>query len=152
MLHVTDCVIFDIDGTVANGSHRQVHLKDGKKDWKTYKALNHLDTRIHEVHHLYMKLVQHHHVVFVSGRTEDERDVTVEWLRDNHFFGYSDLFLREAYDYRDDSVVKEEILHNKVIPEYGKPLFVFEDRKRVKRMWVKNGIFVLDVNQHDEEF
>lgn len=29
---------------------------------------------------------------------------------------------------------------------------VFEDRKRVKRMWVEAGVFVFDVNQKDEEF
>ena len=30
--------------------------------------------------------------------------------------------------------------------------FVIDDRKRVKRMWVDEGLFVFDVNQTDEEF
>lgn len=31
-------------------------------------------------------------------------------------------------------------------------LWVFDDRKSVKRMRVKKDLFVFDVNQHDEEF
>ncbi|MCP4761189.1 MAG: polynucleotide kinase, partial [archaeon] len=60
------------------------------------------------------------------------------------------LFMRKTGDKRCDSVIKKEI-YDEIKKSYEIE-FVLDDRKRVKRMFVENDVFVLDVNQTDEEF
>jgi hypothetical protein len=59
--------------------------------------------------------------------------------------------MRADNDFRDDAIVKKEML-DKILATGTEIIAAFDDRKKVKRMWVENGIFVFDVNQTDEEF
>jgi len=109
------------------------------------------DKLIPEVRHVLMTFHTRGQAILIcSGREAAFRSVTENWL-DKHKVPYDALFMRPEKDYRGDDIIKEEILDNHILPFYT-PLCVFDDRKRVKRMWVRRGIFVFDVNQHDEEF
>ena len=88
-------------------------------------------------------------IILVSGRSDDYREKTEQWLQ-NHRFEYSALYMRKFKDNRDDSIVKGEIADE--IEKTHNILFVFDDRKRVVDMWVNRGIWVFDVGQGKGDF
>ena len=139
-----DIIVCDIDGTIADGTHRQHHLHGEKKDWKSYFSELSGDTLRKEVVDSVLKLSIEANAwpILVSARPETYRKETEEWLLDNNI-PYHNLIMRGAHDKREDSMVKEEI-YNKYLKHYN-IIKVFDDRPRVIRMWRKHGIDVEDV-------
>ena len=88
-------------------------------------------------------------VFVVSGRSEDCRAETEQWLRDNKI-PYDALYMRRSGDDRHDAVIKREILDEIVKTRYV--LGVFDDRLRVLSMWQASGIFTFNVNQTGADF
>lgn len=147
-------VVFDIDGTVADIEHRIHWIKSKPKNWAAFNSEAVNDEVIIPIRNIYYSLVYdgHHTILFVTGRNEQTRKQTEQWLFDNGFKHYNQLFMRKADDYRSDVIVKQEVLNN-IVKTYGsKPDIVFEDRPRVIRMWRDNGVFVVNVCQSEEEF
>lgn len=120
-----DAIIVDIDGTVADG-------KDVRNMYDPTKY--HLDKPKREV----IRLVQDEayklgtQILFVSGRHEDYRDVTEEWLF-QHVKVPFELFMRQDRE-RDDSVEKY-LLFDYFIRGNWNPKYVLDDRDRVVDMW-----------------
>lgn len=142
--NMKNIVVGDIDGTIADGTHRQ-HLVNGeKKDWKKYFSLMHLDSARHVIIDEVIKcsLVTGSHVILVSARPEDYRKETIGWLH-KYNVPYTHLIMRPSNDSREDSIVKKEI-YNKYLKHYN-IVKVFDDRPRVVRMWKELGLDVEDV-------
>ena len=133
-----DTYIVDIDGTVAQKGDRDI-FDDSKL---------HLDTEITEVGHVIRSLWKNHYkIVFVSGRQDSCKEATVQWLKDqNLWMSDSEIYMRKARDQRNDSIVKEEIVLNELVPRYN-VVAVIDDRIGVTRNFHKLGMFVLNVNQ-----
>jgi hypothetical protein len=73
-------------------------------------------------------------VVIVSGRNNICEDKTLDMLP----IGYHAIFMRNHFDYREDQIVKQDIL-NLIKPFIDiKNTIVFDDRKRVIDMWREN--------------
>lgn len=166
---MTECFIFDIDGTLADCQHRRhlVEIPDRcahgfvfelrrfyncehkcvvpKKDWDKFFALAHKDPVIEPVATVLRTLQTRYPIIIVSARRESERQATLKWLRQNNLWSYPwKLYLREVNDKRDDDVFKQEVL-NDIIASGFKPLGVFDDRKRVVDMWRRNGLMCFQV-------
>lgn len=151
-------VVFDIDGTLANIEHRLHHVRQKPKRWDLFDAGIPQDKIIEPMREVLWSLAESENfIVFASGRNERSREDTITWLDSVagvwEIAGTANtLYMRAAGDYRNDAIVKKEIL-DQIIKDYGKkPDIVFDDRPRVVRMWRENGIFVADVNQSGEEF
>jgi hypothetical protein len=147
-------IVFDIDGTVADIEHRRGYVRSNPKNWKAFEAAMIQDDVIKPVKNVFKRFVDDPNVniVFASGRGEQDRAKTVQWLFENGFGGYRKLYMRPARDYRPDYEIKQEIL-NEIVREFGKkPDFAFDDRKQVVDMWIENGIFVFDVSQGKGDF
>lgn len=140
-------VIFDVDGTLANNEHRQVWVRSKPRNWKAYNATMADDKPIHNIIHLTHLLRDHYTVIIVTARSMDERDVTLAWLK-QHNVHYDHIYFRAAKDYRDDTIVKSEIL-DKIIEAGHDPAMVFDDRNKVVNMWRERGIQCLQVNNGD---
>jgi hypothetical protein len=150
-----DIVIFDIDGTLANGEHRQQYVREKPKNWPRYNDLMSQDT-VHEhvwqTYHVFSHAIWPHgttrfkmyDIYILSGREDRFREVTEKWLLDNDIIGYKALYMRKAGDYRSDDIVKEEILDTQFKDKIDNILCVFDDRPRVIRMWRRRGIPVFD--------
>lgn len=123
--------LVDIDGTVALCGDRDIY--DGSKA--------HLDTVNKEVARIVLGLPGQ--VIFMTGRSEDHRQVTEEWLLDNGF-GWPKVFMRPAGDKRRDDVVKHE-LFNQHIRDRFNVAGVFDDRNQVVTMWRAIGLTVFQV-------
>jgi predicted kinase len=135
--------IVDIDGTVALKGDRDI-FDDSKL---------HLDIEIKEVGHIIRALHKDgFKIVFVSGRQDSCMGTTVKWLKDNNLWMTdSEIFMRRAKDQRNDSIVKEEIVLNNLVPNFN-VVGVLDDRIGVTRNFHKLGMFVLNVNQNFVKF
>lgn len=148
------CYVFDIDGTIADSSHRYEHATEAMKthNWDLFNSFAHLDTPIHPVIKMNSLLYNEgvHQIVIATARTVENKDATEKWL-DLHGVKFDAIYMRD-FDIRDcDSILKLQMA-NDIAEEFGTIHGVFEDRKRVKKMWVELGAFVFDANQHDLEF
>lgn len=134
-----NCFLFDIDGTLADLSHRLHHIQKQPKDWDAFFAAVADDAPIEHVIAFARTLwAGGAKLVFVSGRNEVCRLATVNWLR-RYGLPSGPLLMRGADDRRPDDVVKTEMLP--LILAYGyTPVMAFEDRDRVVAAWRAHGI------------
>ena len=141
-------VIVDVDNTIADIKHRLHYIRNdaGKKDWKTFHSREELlkDVPFTEVIECVNLLSQKYPILIVTGRTYETLDTTKEWL-DTQGVTYEEVYLRTQNDYRDDDIIKEEILHQ-IRAEGYDPFLVFDDRDRVVAMWRRNGLRCFQVN------
>lgn len=138
-------IICDLDGTLADVSHRIHHVKTkGRKDWKSFQAEENIMKDIPNLWCLNLLIAMEragYKIILVSGRWEKARDVTIKWLRQNVPLKSFELFLRADGDFREDSIVKQEILDRNLRKD--EILFVVEDRQQVVDMWRQNGLVCL---------
>ena len=135
-----EIVIFDIDGTLADVSERVHHLNKKPKDWDAFFQGIPQDKAIHSMVRLCNILHESGlRILLCSGRSEQYRPETVEWLA-RQGVKYHELLLRRDKDKRNDAVVKREMLTGL---DRDKILFVVEDRKGVVEMWRSEGLVCL---------
>lgn len=133
------CIIFDIDGTLADNGERQVFLRTKPKNWVKYNEGMENDKPIAPT----IKTLQlwrsyaNADIFLVTGRSEEHREVTKKWLYHNAIF-YSNLYMRADKDYRDDTEVKSDIADE--IEKTHQIVAVYDDRQKVVDMWRARGI------------
>jgi len=137
-------VLCDIDGTVADITHREHLLKKnskGRVNWKAFFSLMDKDVvREHIKDMIYMSWPDCQ-VVFLTGRPEDYRDVTEKWLDDNGF-EYIELHMRPLGDRRPDYIVKSEFVLT--LMEKYDIVIALEDREPVIKMLREVNIPIFD--------
>ena len=147
-------VVVDLDGTVADCTHRLHYIQGETKDWCAfYKECANdkpIDSMIDMVRALNERMF---YIIFLTGRSEVARELTQTWLSDNLLWDYVALLMRPEGDYREDSVVKIELL-NKFVEtnlESNKDniAFVLDDRSSVVKAFRKEGYKVLQVAEGD---
>jgi predicted kinase len=154
------CIIFDIDGTLANLNHRRHFVANKNKDWNSFFAGINEDKPIEQTLAIFKQFQSWedgetpYKILIVSGRPDNYQDETTNWL--NSYFcwvgeKFSDakLYMRKAGDYRPDYIIKEEIL--KEIQKEYEVFFVVDDRQSVVDMWRKNGLICYQINPEIEE-
>lgn len=145
-------VIVDIDGTVADCTHRQhfVRKPDGeKKDWKSFFEGIEGDTLREDVWNQVKALrAEGYDIVFVSGRPDTYRKHTQRWMQRVGIDDFVTILMRPGGDSRDDTIVKQEI-YEKCLKKYN-VVKVFDDRPSVIRMWRDMGLDVVDVGKGEE--
>ena len=147
-------IVFDIDGTIADCSHRLPHILQKPKDWDAFFH----DDRIAEDIPIdaflqIARLVRHgshedrsYQVVFVTARPERTRAATLSWLRKHldWFVRDDELIMRPDGVREDDTTLKistaEKVLGLENI------LCVFEDRARVVKAWREAGVMCAQVD------
>lgn len=135
-----EIVIFDIDGTLADVSERVHHVRKKKKDWGAFFKGMAQDKAVHSMVRLCVILqAAGVRIILCSGRSEEHRDETVEWLQ-RQGVPYHELRLRRDGDRRSDVVAKREMLAG---IDRSRVLFVVEDRSRVVEMWRSEGLVCL---------
>lgn len=138
--NLPDCIIVDIDGTVAKMGDRSPF------DWKKVGV----DTPNENVCQLVCELEStgSYEIIFLSGRDEVCRAETLEWLDHNVIRSeeISGLYMRPKNDYRKDSIVKKELYEKYIKGKYN-VCFVLDDRDQVVEFWRKGlGLTCLQVD------
>lgn len=153
MVYVSDDLIpfdfiCDIDGTVADTSHRLHWINSKPKNWKAFFNAAILDDPIKRVINMVKDLQSKGCLmVMCSGRPEDYRKDTEDWLY-KHGVTPTKLYMRKSGDYRPDDIVKAELLED--IKRDGiDPKLVFDDRDRVVQMWRDKGLVCIQVAEGD---
>ena len=144
-------IICDLDGTLCDIEHRRhfVRKEPGqKKDWKSFNEHIKNDTLNIWCKDLLVAMKNTgHKIVLCSGRNENEKKQTVEWLS-NYGIEYDDLFMRNRHDSRQDSIIKEIILDFEILCRYT-PIFAVDDRDQVVAMWRNRKIVCLQCDYGD---
>ncbi|MFE0512651.1 AAA family ATPase [Streptomyces sp. NPDC058964] len=83
-------------------------------------------------------------LVLLSGRGEEYREQTEEWLR-RHDVPYDELWMRPARDQRRDDIVKAELFDAHVRERYAVRVSL-DDRDRVVELWRRMGLPTWQVN------
>ena len=155
-----DTIIFDIDGTLTDVTHRRHYLSGAKPAWGKFFDEMVNDPPLRDVC-LLAELLGDHPLVnqgaiklfLFSGRPETHREETEEQLLKfarSYFLKAEALLMRAEGDYRADTIVKKEFLDGIKAQGY-EPRLVIDDRPSVCDMWVKEGVTCLQhVNQLDQ--
>ena len=83
-------------------------------------------------------------IVLLSGRSEDHRDITEQWLK-RHEVPYDELWMRASDDGRSDDIVKAELFDAHVRHRYAVRVSL-DDRDRVVAVWRRMGLPTWQVN------
>jgi hydroxymethylpyrimidine pyrophosphatase-like HAD family hydrolase len=140
----TKAYIFDIDGTISDHKERLKYYKN--KDYDRYNFLCYLDDPIKEAIRLCELLSNNYYIIFLTGRPEEYRKKTIDWIYDNvtiHERDYK-LIMRKEGDFRSSKDIKLEE-YNKLKEEYN-ILGVFDDREDIIEMFKKQNLLTFKVN------
>lgn len=161
-------IIFDIDGTLADATHRLHFIKDlnywitprgnslapRKPDWDSFLSDEQVskDSPIPQTWTLLNSFWGgRNNILFATSRNEKTRDMTVQWLLRHitwqhatyvSISGY--LYMRSENDHRPSDQVKRDLLQRIRSLGYD-PTLVFEDRKEDTAMWRSEGLLCCQV-------
>jgi phosphoglycolate phosphatase-like HAD superfamily hydrolase len=147
---MTPAYVFDIDGTLADCSHRLHHIQKTLKDWDAFFSDMENDPPIDHMMQLARRVCRGPlamEAVFVTGRPDKYRSVTKRWLS-RYLIESPNLYMRKTGDHRDDDMVKPELIEQ-VRTDGFDPIMVFEDRTRVVKAIRATGIPCLQVVDGD---
>ena len=136
--------VFDIDGTLADASHRVHYINNSPKNWPAFYEACRGDAVIEPIAKIArLMLANAYPIAYVTGRSESIREYTIEWLTRNHLWlePQTHLFMRPAEDFRTDEEVKPELVKKLPYPVTA----IFEDRTRVVQKWRELGYTCLQV-------
>ena len=141
-------IVFDLDGTLADDSHRKHLIEGDHKDWDAYFAACDGDAPLIACQLLVDLVRAGHWIEIWSGRGAgvdlENRLKTMRWL-ERHCDGITPnvdikrLRMRGFSDYTPDIELKLGWL-NEGRAEGTPPALVFDDRDRVVAMWREQGI------------
>lgn len=129
--------IFDIDGTLAQMGDRspydftQVHKDTVKKDVARVSSI----------------LDREDWTIIMSGRSEECRQQTEEWLEKNGI-EFDELYMRAKGDNRPDWQIKYDLFNEHVRNRYN-VRGVFDDRNQVVALWREMGLTCFQVDYGD---
>ena len=129
-------VVFDLDGTLADDSHRRCFLERRPKAWPEYFAACDRDLPIRQLIRVLNDLSHRGSQVEIwTGRSADVQAETERWLTANHV-AHDRLRMRPSKDYRSQTELKAEWLAE----ASRKPDLVFDDNMTAVRWWREHGI------------
>jgi phosphoglycolate phosphatase-like HAD superfamily hydrolase len=129
--------VFDLDGTLADVDHRR-HLVNGPKpDWPSfYRACVNDTPKAAVISALQAHLASGHGVEIWSGRSDEVRLETHDWLESHGIAPALLTRMRAARDYTPDHILKRSWL----MASDRRPDAVYGDRNKVVAMWRQEGI------------
>lgn len=132
-----DCILVDIDGTVAHMTDRTPHEYE-KVDSDVVDPVVRDQVILNSTRG---------YIIMLSGRPDSVRDKTTKWLLDNGL-PHAKLFMRKEGDRRPDFIVKAELFDEHIRGKFN-VRFALDDRNQVANMYRRMGITVLQVADGD---
>lgn len=156
---MTPLYIFDLDGTLALIEHRRHFVEGEKKDWRGFFAACVDDIPNLPVIRTLQALRKSGAEIWIwSGRSDEVKTQTIEWLSHNGCLGNTPGFLpawlfgaperfrmRKEGDHRNDDALKREWASEIEPPEWDRLTAVFDDRDRIVKMWRDLGVTCFQV-------
>ena len=137
-------IIFDVDGTLMDISHRKKFVEQKPKDWDSFREQTPDDKPITEIFQVAIALQQAgHRIIIASGRNRSQRGITLKQLMGEGLV-FEQIYMRADSDYRPDTILKRELLDKMRANGYD-PKMVFDDRDSVVQMWRDAGLKAVQV-------
>ena len=139
--------IFDIDDTLSNSERRAhwISKENPNRNWGTYYKLLIEDTPIESVVETLKCLYEcRHHIILCTGRPEEYRHLTVQWLQ-KYDIPAHDLFMRQKSETGVRNAQAKQIMLSRIRSAGYAPVAVFEDNPLSVQMWKDNGLTVLQI-------
>lgn len=151
-------IVFDIDGVLADCSHRLHYIQGEDKDYDKFysddeilkdKVLKNGKTLFHAIERSISEDCRNEHyynergefskirIVSITGRNEKCRSATEKWLWDNIINTAISIYMRPTNDYRPAHEVKKDLIEKHI--DFENILFAFDD-DQVNEMYKKHGI------------
>lgn len=140
---MSECLILDLDGTLADCSHRMHYIETSPKDWKTFFAYCYDDPIIEPVYELIKSLKSDYKIVITTSRPESNRYLSNLWLEEKGI-KYDMLLMRKTNDFRKSPIIKSEMV-DFIIEKGYIPKIAFEDREDCVEMFINRGIFTIHI-------
>lgn len=148
--------IFDLDGTLADTSHRVHHIAKAPKNWDAFYAAcvddPPLSATVRTSAALYLGGAE---IQVWTGRSDAVRSETLKWLSRHVPWlakgaqNEPQLRMREHGDHQTDVALKLSWLKSLSSDERSRIVAVFEDRASVVQMWRRQGITCYQVDKGD---
>lgn len=126
--------VFDIDGVLADVSHR-LHFLDVHR-WEKFFAAAHADPLLDEGAQRLRAAQDAHDVVYLTGRPERNRRLTRDWLA-RHGLPTGPLHMRPDDDHRPARYVKREVLRR--LARHREISMILDDDPAVVRVLEADG-------------
>lgn len=142
-------VICDIDGTISIVGDRLKFIQQSKKDYDSFYNACGEDLPNVTIINLVKNLSKDYNIVFCTGRRENVRQITKDWIA-KYFGGMAkdwELIMRPDNDKRHDIITKPEQLFKSVKKE--NIAFILEDRDSMVNHWREIGLVCLQVAKGD---
>lgn len=147
-------IIVDVDGTIADITHRLHFVKRPSKD-RDYPAFFDAmgkDKPKKDVIEIIEKLSYDYGIIFVTGRPWSHWKETSDWIEKHalmSFCRHADFFMRPDGDFTPDAELKARIYEEKIEGKFD-VVAVFDDRQSVVDMWRSKGLTCFQVEQWEE--
>lgn len=148
-------VIFDLDGTLSDTSHREHYITKEPLDWDSFHKACVYDPPISNTVEMYRILKATGHTIYIiSGRLDAVEKETRDWL-DRYGLEYDYLFLKPSKIKKvSDIIYKKSILKDLIKSKLhnfhlDKILCVFEDRTQMVEMYRGLGLTCYQVAKGD---
>src|SRR5215207_2535449 len=106
---VRPLAVFDIDGVLADVTHRLHHLRAYPQRWERFFRAAERDPLLDEGARRLRAALAEHDVIYITGRPERNRRLTERWLA-RHDLPTGPLVMRGDDDFRPARFYKREVL------------------------------------------
>lgn len=155
-------IVFDIDGVLADCSHRLHYIQGNNKEYdkfysdeeimkdkpiETGMKIHDMFYELHYMEDFYRPTEFHGRVIFLTGRSEICKKATIIWLYRNILKGspfYPKVIMRPENDWRPAHEVKEDLIKKYI--GFENILFAFDDDAQVNEMYKEHGIICYKPN------
>ena len=145
-----DWVVWDLDGTLCEVGHRVHHAQAG--EWEEFHKNCINDPPVQELVDLFKSMHEvGYHSVVLTGRTDNHRIRTNEWLINQGIWPEA-ILMRPEFDYSSDVELKPRLLEDYFGSKeevLARVRLVFDDRGKVVQALRDYGLKVMQVKEGD---
>lgn len=146
--------LWDIDGVLADCRHRLEHVRGKNRDYDLFHSLCDKDPLIEHYAHImvgWRRLEPWNRVALVTGRTDNERVRTLEWLKRHKLFPryVDELHMRPHGDSSPSEDFKSAVLSSFNAARDRAVAYAVDDRQKIIDMYRARGVPTLTTYVED---
>lgn len=139
-------IIFDIDDTLFDSSHRAHYYKKSQTNWEEFYRASLKDKPIYSSIAILKSLYQQGHtIILATGRREQARQLTISLLK-SFEIKYDRLYMRPENDNHLNNACSKLNILKRIRSDGFNPTVAFEDNPLSVAMWRQAGLVVYHVN------
>lgn len=131
-------IICDIDGTIADITHRMRFWREQPRNYPAFYQTVELDKPIQNTIEVVNVLSSAYHIIYLTGRHEGIRQRTKKWLSDNNLPD-GKLIMKPDGCFDSDVYFKRNAYFNNISKDFD-VIIVLEDRIKCVNLWRELGL------------